>query len=252
MTKILSLLVYPLSQALLLGLCSLLAILWRRPRAAFWSLGLGLGWLYLCSTMFFADYLMATLEDSYPPKALSVTADAQAIVLLGGAIRGDTHMGTLGDMNQQADRLVHALALYKAGKAPLILVTGGATPGARSEAEIMFDLLTLMGVPPRAILQEGNSRNTHQNAVNSAAMLQQLGIDKVLLVTSAFHMRRSEALFKAQGLEVIPAPTDYQRLVGPVTMPGWLPSVSDLWQSTYALHEIIGYWVYRYQGRLQN
>lgn len=250
MTKILSLLLYPLSQALLLALFSLLAMLLRRPRAAFWSLGLGVAWLYLCSTMVFSDYLMARLEDPYPPKALSVTADAQAIVLLGGAIRGDTHMGTLGDMNQQADRLVHALALYKAGKAPLLLVTGGASPGARSEAEIMFDLLTLMGVPASAILQEDKSRNSHQNAVYSAAMLEKRGINKILLVTSAFHMRRSEALFKAQGLQVIPAPTDYQRLVGPVTTPGWLPSVSDLWQSTHALHEIIGYWVYRYQGRL--
>ena len=246
----LSLLLYPLNQALLLGLFSLLAMFLHRGRIAFWSLLLGVGWLYLCSTMFFADYLMGTLEDSYTPKAMSVTPNAEVIVLLGGAIRGDTHMGSLGDMNQQADRLVHALALYKAGKAPRILVTGGASSGKRSEAEIMYDLLTLMGVPPYAILQEDRARDTHQNAVNTAAMLEKLGINKILLVTSAFHMRRSEALFKAQGLEVIPAPTDYQRLVGPPTMPGWLPAVSDLWQSTYALHEIIGYWVYRYQGRL--
>ena len=108
------------------------------------------------------------------------------------------------------------------------------------------------GVPPRAIVLEDKSRDTYQNAVYSAAMLDKLGVKKILLVTSAFHMRRAEALFNAQGLEVIPAPTDYQRLVGPVTMPGWLPAVSDLWQSTYALHEIVGYQVYRYQGRLQH
>ena len=39
-------------------------------------------------------------------------------------------------------------------------------------------------------------------------------------------------------------------LVGPVIYPRWIPSVSDLWQSTYALHEILGYWVYRYRGWL--
>jgi len=250
LTKMLSLLLYPLNQALLLALIALLAMFFHWPRMAFWSLLLGVAWLYLCSTMFFADYLMGTLEDSYTPKAMSVTPDAEAIVLLGGAIRGDTHMGSLGDLNQQADRLVHALALYKAGKAPRILVSGGGQPGARSEAEIMYELLTLMGVPPHAIMQENASRDTYQNAVYTAVMLEKLGINKILLVTSAFHMRRAEALFKAQGLEVIPAPTDYQRLVGPKTMPGWLPAVSDLWQSTYALHEIIGYWVYRYQGKL--
>ncbi len=114
----------------------------------------------------------------------------------------------------------------------------------------MLDLLVLMGVPARAILLEDKSRNSYQNAVYTAEKLEKLGINKILLVTSAFHMRRSEAVFTAQGLEVIPAPTDYQRLVGPVTMPSWLPSVSDLWQSTHALHEHLGYWVYRFRGWL--
>jgi len=250
MTKLLSLLLYPLNQALLLGLLALLALLLHRTRAAFWTLALATGWLYLCSTAVFADYLMGTLEDPYPPKALSVTPDADIIVLLGGAIRGDVHMGTLGDLNQQADRLVHAVELYKAGKAPRVLVTGGGQPGARSEDEIMRDLLVVMGVPAGVIILEQASRNSYDNAVNTAVMLKRMGADRILLVTSAFHMRRSVALYAAQGLEVIPAPTDYQRLVGPVVMSRWLPEVSDLWQSTYALHEILGFWVYRYRGWL--
>ena len=240
-----------MSQALLLGAFALIALLMQRSRTAFWALALGVSWLYLCSTASFADYLMGTLEDAYPPKALSVTAPADVIVLLGGASRGDTHLSSLGDLNQQADRLVHAVALYKAGKAPLLLVTGGATLGARSEAKIISDLLEVMGVPRRAILLEEKSRDTHQNALYTTQMLKDLGVRKILLVTSAFHMRRAEALFTASGeLEVIPAPTDYQRLVGPVIYPRWTPSVSDLWQSTYALHEMLGYWVYRYRGWL--
>ncbi len=234
----------------MLGLLALLAMVLQRSRTALWAGALALSWLYLCSTAVFADYLMGTLEDPYPPKALSVTADADVIVLLGGAIRGDTHMGTLGDLNQQADRLVHAVQLYKAGKAPRLLVTGGAQPGARSEAEIMSGLLQVMGVPASAILQERESRDSHDNAVYTAAMLNRLGMKKILLVTSAFHMRRSEALFAGRGLEVIPAPTDYQRGVGPGVLSPWLPSVSDLWRSTYALHEIVGFRVYRYRGWL--
>ena len=80
----------------MLGLLALLAMVLQRSRTALWAGALALSWLYLCSTAVFADYLMGTLEDPYPPKALSVTADADVIVLLGGAIRGDTHMGTLG------------------------------------------------------------------------------------------------------------------------------------------------------------
>jgi hypothetical protein len=51
-------------------------------------------------------------------------------------------------------------------------------------------------------------------------------------------------------MEVVPAPTDYQRLASPPLVSPWLPSVGDLWQSTYALHELLGYWVYRYRGWL--
>lgn len=250
MTKLLSLLLYPLSQALLLSLLAIVALCLHRGRLAMLLLLLGTGWLGLCSSAPFADYLMGTLEKDYPPRALSVTTRADAIVLLGGAIRGDTHMGTLGDLNQQADRLVYAVALYKAGKAPRIVVTGGGEPDARSEAAIMYDLLQVMGVPARAIVQEGRSRDTYQNALYTAVVLNNLGIRKVLLVTSAFHMRRSEALFAAQGIEVIPAPTDYQRLIATGAVPAWLPSVSALWRTTHAMHEHLGYWVYRHRGWL--
>ncbi|MEM8660967.1 MAG: YdcF family protein [Pseudomonadota bacterium] len=198
----------------------------------------------------FSNYLMGRLEDPYTPRAMSVIPKVDVIVLLGGAIRGDTHMSTLGDLNQQADRVVHALALFKAGKAPRILISGGGMEEVRSEAEIMQDLLTLMGVPAAAIVLEDQSRNTYDNAVMSAAILREMGAKDVLLVTSAFHMRRAEAAFKAQGVEVITAPTDYQRLVGPSLMPGFLPSVGNLQQTTYAIHETLGYWIYRFRGRL--
>ena len=250
MTKSLSLLLYPLTQCLLLGLFALLALLFDRRRLAMGLLLPGITWLYLCSTSLFADYLMATLEDDYPPRALSATEQAGAIVLLGGAMRGDTHMGSRADLNQQADRLVHAVALYKAGKAPLLLLTGGGPPGVRTEAEQMRDLLEIMGVPPGAMLLEEASRDTYQNALYSAAMLRQRGIDKVLLVTSAFHMRRATQLFAFQGLEVIPAPTDYQRLAGSPVLPSFVPLAGNLVRSTYSLHEHLGYWVYRYRGWL--
>lgn len=218
--------------------------------SSFYALLLSVSWLYLCSTSLFANFLTATLEREYVPRAMSVIGSADAIVLLGGAMRGDTHMGTLADLNQHADRLVHAAALYKAGKAPVMVLTGGSVEGARTEAEQMKDILEVMGVPAERMLLESNSRNTHDNAVYSAQLLRASGMDRILLVTSAYHMRRSLALFEAQGLDVVPAPTDYQQLVTPQLLPGWLPTVSNLYQSTDALHEIVGYWVYRWQGWL--
>jgi uncharacterized SAM-binding protein YcdF (DUF218 family) len=249
-TKILSLLIYPLSLSLLL--CLLALLFWRIgwARRAFYTMLLGLGWLYLCSTAMFANFLMGSLERDFVSRAMSVISEADAIVLLGGAIRGDTHMGTLPDLNQQADRLLHAVALYKAGKAPVILVTGGAASGSRPEAQQMKEVLMVMGVPARDILLELQSRNTHDNALFSAQILKARKMQRILLVTSAFHMRRASELFVGQGLDTVPAPTDFQRVVGLPVLPGGLPGVGNLARTTYALHEILGYWFYRWRGWL--
>ncbi len=227
----------------------LAALLLRRfARLAISCLLLAIAWLYLCSTAWFADLLMGQLEDRFRPKALSVMPQADAIVLLGGATRGDTHFSGLGDLNQQADRIVHALQLYRAGKAPLILLSGGADPHSRPEAELMHEHLELMGVSPRAMLREHQSRDTHENALYSAVLLRGKGVRSILLVTSGFHMRRAVPLFEAQGFEVIPAPTDFQRLVGRPAVPRFLPSAEDLVRTTYAIREFAGYQVYRWRG----
>ena len=144
--KLLSLLVYPVSLSLLLLALAFACSLLRWRRISFYTTVIAVTWLYLCSTALFANFLMGSLERSYVPRAMSVIAEADAIVLLGGAMRGDTHMGTLADLNQHADRLVHAAALYKAGKAPIILLTGGGGEDVRSEAEQMREILMVMGI----------------------------------------------------------------------------------------------------------
>jgi uncharacterized SAM-binding protein YcdF (DUF218 family) len=248
LTKLLSLLLYPLTQVLLLGLLSLLLVYFDKRRGALLTIFLATIWLYLASTALVADFLMATLEMDQRPRAMSVVPTADAIVVLGGATRGDTHWSSLGDLNHQADRLVHAAALYKQAKAPRILVSGGAPQGARSEAELMEQVLEVMGVPERAILRESESRDTRENALFSAIILKGKNMPRILLVTSAFHMRRARAVFEAEGLDVVPAPTDYQRLVSAPPVPRWLPTVQDLARSTMAIREYAGYWIYRWRG----
>ncbi|MEH6587361.1 MAG: YdcF family protein [Halioglobus sp.] len=243
-----SLLVYPLSLALLLALFSLLLIRWRRLSVSL--LVLAIAWLYACSTAIVADYLMATLEDDFRPKAMSVMPKAEAIVVLGGATRGDTHWSSMADLNSAADRLTHAVALYKANKAPLVLLSGGSTTGSRPEAEQLRDYLQLMGLPNTALLLERQSLDTQQNARYSAVILQGREVNKILLVTSAYHMGRAVPLFERQGFEVIPAPTDFQRLVGKPLVPRWLPTADDLGRTTAAIKEYVGFIYYRAKGWL--
>lgn len=211
---------------------------------------LGLGWLYACSTALVADALLAPLEDVYRPKAMSVLPTADAIVVLGGATRGDTHLSSMADLNAQADRLTRAVALYKAGKAPLVLLSGGSPEGARPEADQMAEYLVLMGVPVTALLKERQSRDTRENALYSAQLLLSRDERKILLVTSAFHLRRAVPLFEQAGLEVVPVPADFQRMVAEPGVPRWLPTVDDLARSTYAIREYVGYQYYRYRNWL--
>lgn len=248
--KLFSLLVYPLNLSLLLAFLGLL--IWRLGlrRSGATAVFIGFLWLYICSTATFSYMLMGKLEANYPSQPMVETPKADAIVLLGGALRGDSTMGTLPDLNQYADRLVHAVALFKAGKADYIVLSGGSAPGSRSEAHLMQDVLAVMGVPSSALILEDQSRNTHDNAVNSAALLKARGMNRILLVSSAFHMRRADALFKRQGLDVIPAPTDFQQVILKSTLPAGIPGVKNLYRTTEALHEFVGYEVYRLRGWL--
>jgi uncharacterized SAM-binding protein YcdF (DUF218 family) len=132
----------------------------------------------------------------------------------------------------------------------VILLSGGGEDSERSEAELMADVLQVMAVPSDKLLLERHSRDTHDNAVNAAGMLRDRNMQSVLLVTSAFHMRRSQALFEAQGLKVIPAPTDYQHNRGVSTIPTGIPTSSGLARTTLAIHEYVGYWIYRMRGWL--
>ena len=109
----------------------------------------------------------------------------------------------------------------------------------------MADILQLMDIPADSILLETKSRNTQQNAMYSQQILQQQGIKKILLVTSATHMRRAEAIFSGIGVSVIPAATDYQLVERAPSFLDWLPQAEALEMTTKGIKEYIGYWVYR-------
>lgn len=103
----------------------------------------------------------------------------------------------------------------------------------------MRRLLLDLGVPAEAILLEESSRNTRQNASESAALLKARGIRRILLVTSATHMDRALGHFREAGLEVTPAPADFQNM-GIVDARRWLPNADALAQSARSLKEWVG------------
>ncbi|MDH3451350.1 MAG: YdcF family protein, partial [Gammaproteobacteria bacterium] len=133
-----------------------------------------------------------------------------------------------------------AATLHKRTGLPL-LVSGGKTNTRKqkSEAQLMSEILLQdYGIKPRWI--EGDSRSTAENAIYSHSILTADGVDKVLLVTHAMHMRRAELVFGRQGFAVKPAPTIF-RSAGDWSWGDWFPSSAALSVTRYALHEHIGF-----------
>lgn len=234
-------LISPLGTSLFVGLAALFLVLSGRTRQAFWLGTLALVWLWFWSLPVASNWLSSHLEDKHPPVAVQDVPQAEAIVVLGGGVTPAGHGELYPNLESGADRVWHAARLFRASKAPLVLLSGGSDPehSAFSEAEAMRKLMADLGVSERAILLEQESRNTIQNAEYSAAILTEQGISRILLVTSAYHMPRAKGVFEAQGLEVVPVATDHEVLSRPLWR-NLLPETSALDGSSRSIKEIVG------------
>ncbi len=256
LSKLLPPLTYPLG----LGCVLLaLALVLRRRRWAFIFVGVALALLWLGGSRWVAYSLVRSLEWQYVPPTEAPHADA--IVLLGGGTRGGAYPRPLHEVNEGGDRIIYAAWLYRQGKAPWVVTTGGALPWRGPqvpEAHSMQSLLTFMGVPADAIIEEPDAQNTYENALFTQRLLEARGIHRILLVTSAIHMPRSVRIFRQQGFDVIPAPADYLVATSEwasLTYPDPRNQVIQLWPdaeylswTTNALKEYIGIFVYGLRG----
>jgi uncharacterized SAM-binding protein YcdF (DUF218 family) len=248
--KLLAPLSDPLTLAILLAVCALLA--WKRRRLAVWLLILSVALLLAFSCKVVERPLVRTLEDQSRDSGLDVPL-AQAIVVLGGTIRMPSGLHHAAGLADSSDRLLVAFRLYRAGKAPLILCSGGLNPvgavGNTAEAVWMAQLLEEWNVPAAAIRIETASIDTHENAIRSYQALAPGGIRRILLVTSAMHMPRAAGAFRKAGFEVAAVPADFRSGWGESNfLTGWLPKAENLVDSGMALHEWLGLAMYRFRG----
>lgn len=205
--------------------------------------------LWVQAMPWFARQLARPLEAGTPvdlkslgtARGLPVAAGSlpQAVVILGGgATRHAAEFGRDGgaDVNDTTLARVRYGALLARRTQLPVLVSGGSPTGEVVEARMMAQVATdEFGVPVRWI--EGQSLNTAQNATFSARMLANVGVSRVYLVTSAWHMRRARDQFERAGLTVVPAPCCNANAFEPDVMPGWWPTVGGLRTTHQALRE---------------
>ncbi|WP_291741098.1 YdcF family protein, partial [Limnobacter sp. UBA1615] len=191
------------------------------------------------------DTLLGQLED----EALVMEANrplppnVDAIVVLGGGLEGRYDgVRALPDLNDAGDRVWQGARLYKQGVAPRMVLSGGlfqADPRKEAEAPGMKMFMLDMGVPENALVIEGNSRTTFENALRTRELLGE-DSSNIALVTSAFHMGRSVLWFEKAGFTVYPVRTDIRVLNESRAFWEWLPKPQALDESTIAIKEYLG------------
>jgi uncharacterized SAM-binding protein YcdF (DUF218 family) len=234
--KLLAGLVLPPTGPLLLAIAGAVALR-RWPRLGRVLLWTGLAVLLALSLGPVSGLLLWLANDS-PAVRMDDARTAQAVVILGGGVRRDAleYGGdTLGRLS--LERVRYGAKLARETGLP-VLVSGGTVFGdTATEASLMRAALEReFNIPVR--WAEDKSRNTHENAQFSAALLKRDGVKRVVLVIHGFDIRRARAEFVAAGLEVVPAPTQIPNFE--ISSPlEFLPSVPALQGSYYALYELL-------------
>ncbi len=221
----------------------------RLARLSKWIAGLTLAftWVFSCGAT--TRLVGAALESRWAPKDhphdyIGDIPQADAIVVLGGGIGVHAECGA-PEMYSAADRVWHGARLFKAGKSKRVVLSGPLVE--LSTVPVMSDF----GVPREAMIYFSEARNTEEEARFVREYLKDPAsavAPRILLVTSAWHMSRAKLLFERAGLEVVPAPADFElscALEAPMEIWDFLPSADAMARNSYAVKELIANVGYR-------
>ena len=238
--KLLPLIVSPLG--LIVGLW-LLALVFRRTLLAW----LGLAVLLVCALPATGTYVWKTLEADYPYQPIASVEPADAVVVLSGMLGGFEVQGeAVPEWGESVDRLFAGVALYKAGKAPLVMFTRGYWPWLNlpPEGELLAKQAIQLGVPDSNILLTDLVGNTEDEAREVKNLMTFGGLKRVILVTSSYHMPRARMLFTRAGVETVPYAVDFQGQ-GVLDWMSWVPSAGGFSNTSDGVRELIGRLYYR-------
>lgn len=247
LSKLLHFLVSPLSWIIIL-LISGIFIKKRRPRFFAYAILL----LFVFTNPFLINIVMHAWEvPSRNSKTISVPYEGG--IVLGGAMRYFNTTMERPVYGSSVDRLMQTIALYQEGKIRKIILAGGSgfvTMQDPKESEILYRFLVKMNIPAEDILIEKESRNTHENAVNTITLLRSKHVTgKFLLITSGYHMRRSLGCFEKAEFPVDPYSVDEHSGVSTYTPDKlFLPEAENLQTWDLLVHEWIGYVTYKIVG----
>ena len=241
--KIVGFAVSPIGIAIFGGLLALFCAKREYRRAAKWLGWLTVVWLWLWMTPAMTWIVGVPLEKEFlvdgKVPTVETFPEVDAIVLLGGSMGIETNLSQYAEMWTSADRVWQAARLYRAEKATKIIATGNYA------IDTTLPLLLDFGV-----VKDDVSFLDARNTEDEAKGIAKKGVDKILLVTSAWHMKRARLMFEkyAPEIEVICAPADFENSMTAARGISLVPDFNVFALNSVAFHEwvgIIGYTIFR-------
>jgi uncharacterized SAM-binding protein YcdF (DUF218 family) len=255
LAKIFWLLIQPLNLAILLLATGIVAGLlrWRRLM----TLGIFGGFLILILSAWTSlGHIMITpLEQRYV-RPDPTPGHVEGIVVLGGGLEGAINLERGGyEVNSGGDRFIEAAALARRYPEARVVITGGVGElviEGEGDGKTAPRLLEALGVSPDRLILETESRDTYENAIFTKRIVTPSPGETWLLVTSAYHMPRSMAIFRRAGFPVVAWPVDY-RTSGREGVGLFVDNPLDSLQTTTtAVREWIGLVAYWLSGRIDS
>jgi uncharacterized SAM-binding protein YcdF (DUF218 family) len=195
------------------------------------------------ATPYAASHLI-NMTESGLPAAESGAGNAGAIVILGGDVQPSESAQHDGLGLLSLERVYLGAREYRAAGLPILVAGGVVLLGNPPIADLMADVLEHdFAIPAR--WRETRSTNTYENAEFSAEILARENVSVIIVVTQRWHMKRAIWAFRRFGITALPAPAPPNRLIPGDQFGAWVPSVSALSDSYFAIHEILGLVFYR-------
>lgn len=253
--KLLSPLVHPVGFGWFLLLVATGICLRRRQRlgAATCAAAAALIWI-LCQP-WLTTPLIGHLERPWLNATLDQAPDADAVIVLGGGWRASRPDFVSLDLTGCADRLIAGFELCRRGKVRALVVGGDPPqppPGMAPSSERIRAWFHEWKLSPAEFHTLGPVRTTRDEAQRARELVERQGWKRVLLVTSALHMRRSVAVFEKAGVPVHPVACDFQVLRFHESSADWKAFPDEESLMTFGLwwHEVLGWVAYRLLGHL--
>lgn len=252
LSKLLGFFALPSNVLISIGIVGIVLLFTRWTRLASWLVVTSVVLTATAGLSPLGNALLLPLEQRFPPWDASRGAP-DGIVVLGGAITPEVSVarGAVA-LNEAAERITAAVELARRYPKARIIFSGGSNAlfaDEAVEAAIAVREFEALGIPHDRITAEEQSRNTLENAVFSRLIAQPKPGERWLLVTSAYHMPRAMAAFRAAGFAVEAYPIDW-RTRGPADASRPFTSVAEgLGRTDTAVHEWIGLLASRLSGK---